>query len=87
MTAIQWATLISDDAGVIDYQRVRGLVSVILAAGGGIALLGAMLGLLHPSEYVTLGTSAMIAPVTVGKAVDSFAAWRDSKTPPPEAEP
>jgi hypothetical protein len=76
MPAIRWETFVTDELGVVDYGRVRSLVSVLLAIAGGIALTASMLGLIHPGEYVALGTSAMIIPITAGKITDVLAAKR-----------
>jgi hypothetical protein len=76
MAPIRWETFVTDELGVVDYGRVRSLVSVLLAIAGGIALTASMLGLIHPGEYVALGTSAMIVPITAGKVADAIAARR-----------
>jgi hypothetical protein len=78
MPQLRWETFVADELGVVDYGRVRSLASVLLAIAGGIALTLSMLGLIHPGEYVTLGTSAMILPITAGKITDVLAARRGS---------
>ena len=71
---VRWGSLIADPAGEIDYARVRSLISVVLALTGGLALTLSMLGIVHPGEYVTLGTSAMVLPLTAGKLSDALLA-------------
>lgn len=72
MSTVLWSTLIFDEMGVIDYARVRALISILLALGGGVALLLSMAGVLHPGEYVTLGTSSLVLPLTGGKIADAI---------------
>jgi hypothetical protein len=67
---VRWGSLVADVAGEVDYVRVRSLVAVVLALVGGLALTLSMLGLIHPGEYVTLGTSALVLPITAGKIAD-----------------
>lgn len=74
MTRIRWETFITDEAGVVDYLRVTRLVATLLGLCGGITLTLAMAGLVHPQAYVTLGTSALVIPITAGKVTDALAA-------------
>jgi hypothetical protein len=82
MPQLRWETFVADAEGVVDYARVRSLVSVLLAVAGGVALTLAMAGLIEPGEYVALGTSAMILPITAGKVTDVLAARAAAKVEP-----
>jgi hypothetical protein len=78
MAPIRWETFLTDEAGVVSYDRVTRLVANLLGLFGGGALILAMAGILHPSDYVALGTSALVLPVTAGKITDAIAARRVS---------
>jgi hypothetical protein len=72
MSNVRWETIVTDTHGVIDYRRVRSAVSVLLAVFAGVSLVAAMAGLIHPGDYVVLGTSALVLPITGAKITDVF---------------
>jgi hypothetical protein len=81
MAPIRWETFITDEQGVVDYQRVRSLVSVLLAiAGGAIAVLAGVWEILlkHelPHDAVLIAVGALVLPITGGKITDAIAARR-----------
>lgn len=78
MPDIIWESLVVDGNGVIDYVRVRNLVSVTLALSGGIAIVLAMLGLITPGDYVILGASSLVLPLTGGKIAEAIVAGNGS---------
>lgn len=77
---VRWGSLISTPDGEIDYTRLTRLVALLLGLGGGTALILAMIGVLHPTEVVVLGTSATVVPITAGKITDALVARRAATT-------
>jgi hypothetical protein len=72
MSRIEWSSLIADDRGRIDYGRMGRLLSLLLALSGGATVTLAMAGLIHVSDFLAVGAGMLVAPLTVGKAVDGF---------------
>lgn len=72
MAQIEWSSLIADDKGRIDYGRMARLLSLLLALAGGTTVTLAMAGLIHVSDFLAMGAGMLVAPLTVGKAVDGF---------------
>ena len=70
---IRWSTLVADDKGVINYGRVRGLVSVILATVAGIATVAVVFVVRDINEYlVGIMVAACVAPLTGGQVADGL---------------
>lgn len=72
---IRWSTLIADEQGVIDYQRVRSLASVFLALVGGVCAVWVIFivrELKHELVYAMIG--ALVLPLTGGKISDALQA-------------
>lgn len=75
---IKWFSLIADDAGTIDYVRVRALVSVMLALlGGAVMVAGAAMEIIWKTELpisqMMLAAGALVLPLTGGKVADALA--------------
>lgn len=77
---IRWSTLVADDSGIIDYPRVRSLVSVILATLGGVAAVWVIFLVREVNEtLVGIVVAALVAPLTGGKIGDAIAQRKASK--------
>lgn len=71
---IRWATLIADPSGVIDYARVRSLVSIILAMAAGIMAVWVVFIVRDINEaLVSIAVGALVLPLTGGKIADGIA--------------
>lgn len=75
---IRWQTLVADENGVIEYPRVRSLVSIILGIVGGVCAIWVIFIIRELNEglvYAMIG--ALVLPLTGGKIADGVGAWRD----------
>jgi hypothetical protein len=75
---IRWGTLVADANGVIDFARVRQLVSVVLAlVGGGVVIAAVILELALavdlPSGMVLIACAVLVGPLTGGQVADGIA--------------
>ena len=73
---IRWSTFITDADGVVDYSRVRSLISVVLAVIGGLVMIGAaVLEVTRaadlPTAQVLIMGGALVLPITGG----AFGDW------------
>ena len=72
---IRWSTFITDADGVVDYSRVRSLVSIGLAVLGALVLVaGAVMEIAKlvpvPFQYVLIVSGVLVIPVTGGQIGD-----------------
>lgn len=72
---IRWSTFVTDAEGVVDYTRVRSLISVILAVIGGLVMIGAaVLEVTRaadlPTAQVLIMGGALVLPITGGQFGD-----------------
>jgi hypothetical protein len=71
---MNWSTLIADPDGVIDYSRVRSLVSVLLAAAAGVMAVCVVFIVRDINEaLVSIAVGALVLPLTGGKIADGIA--------------
>lgn len=78
--SIRWASIIADEAGEIQQEKLRSLVSIGLAIAGGVALYLAMMARVTPdTNIVLIGVGALVAPLTGGKIADVVTNWRMTK--------
>jgi hypothetical protein len=71
---IRWGSLVASPEGEIDYIRARGLVSILLALAGGLAVIAGLSGLLNaPTDIVMIGVGALVLPLTGGKIAEGIA--------------
>jgi len=78
--SIRWSTLVADVDGTINYGRLRGFVSVVLAMGGGVVTAAVtIVQLVSPAKEVDttvfgIMVAALVLPITGGKIADVFTA-------------
>lgn len=78
--SIRWGSIIADERGEIQQEKLRSLVAIALALAGGFALYLAMMARVTPStEIVGIGVTALILPLTGGKIADVITTWRMTK--------
>lgn len=73
---IRWSTWITDADGVVDYTRVRSLISAVLAVIGGLVMIGAAILEVTraadlPTAQVLIMGGALVLPITGG----AFGDW------------
>jgi|SRR6267378_2520892 len=70
---IRWQTLVADSDGVIDYVRVRSLVSILLAIGAGVMAVWVVFITRAINEsLVGIAVGALVLPLTGGKIGDAI---------------
>jgi repressor of nif and glnA expression len=80
---VEWDTLVADEKGVIDYNRIRNLVSILLAVAGGCVIV--MAAVVELTKLVDVHTDALliaagvlVAPITGGAVAGAIAKQRAS---------
>jgi ABC-type lipoprotein release transport system permease subunit len=81
MSGIVWSSIIADEQGIIDYVRVRSLISVMLALLAGVAVTVLLVVVVVskevtrdiPTDTLAIIVAALIAPLTGGKIADILA--------------
>jgi len=78
--SINWSTLIADADGTVNYGRLRGFVSVLLALlGGAVVIAVTVVTLVSATKKVdstvfSIMVAALVLPITGGKIADIFTA-------------
>ena len=74
---IRWSTFITDADGIVEYDRCKSFVSILLAlAGGAVMLAGAVLELTRavelPTQMIVIMGTVLVAPITGGMIAGMF---------------
>lgn len=84
--SVNWSTLVADADGTVNYGRLRGLVSVLLALLGGAVTIAVTLVTLLSAKAVdttifSIMVAALVLPITGGKIADVFTAKKNGAAP------